>query len=192
MPSQRCSAIKTAITTGVGGRVHGAPRMRRIGTKPNANPFGGPTTPMQIDEQLCRRILEETQDGIIFADRDGIIRFWNPGAESLFGFGAEETVGQSMDLIIPQRLRDRHWEGWRKSMATGTTRYGRQVLAVPAMRKDGTRISIEFTIVILKDATGAVLGAAAIIRDVTARWEEHRALKQRLAELETKAKAPAA
>lgn len=147
---------------------------------------------MQIDDQLSRRIVQETQDGIIFADRDGIIRFWNAGAESMFGFGAEETVGQTMDLIIPQRLRDRHWEGWRKSMATGITRYGRQVLAVPALRKDGTRISIEFTIVILKDPRGAVLGAAAIIRDVTARWEEQRALKQRLAELETAVKSPAA
>jgi PAS domain S-box-containing protein len=99
-------------------------------------------------------------------------------------YRADEALGRTLDLIIPERLRERHWSGYRESMATGTTRYGRGVLAVPAVRKDGTSISVEFTIALLHDADGTLLGPAAIIRDVTARWEEERALKKRLAALE--------
>jgi PAS domain S-box-containing protein len=136
------------------------------------------------DEWLCQQIVGGTQEAIIFADRDGIIRLWNGGAEATFGYHAEEAVGQSLDLIIPERLRKRHWEGYQKVMATGVTRYGRELLAVPALRKDGTRISLEFTIVMLRDDTGELVGTAALIRDVTARWQEERALKERLAKLQ--------
>jgi len=95
-------------------------------------------------------------------------------------------VGRTLDLIIPERLRARHWEGYRKVMATGVTRYGRELLKVPGIRKDGTRVSLEFSIVLLRDETGTLLGPAAIIRDVTARWQEEKALKDRLAALEAK------
>ncbi len=141
-----------------------------------------------LDEELCRRIVEESHDAIIFADREGVIRLWNSGAAAMFGYEAKEATGQSLDVIIPERLRQRHWDGWRKVMATGVTRYGREVLAVPAMRKDGTRISIEFTIVVLRDGSGKLLGAAATIRDVTARWQQEKAQKQRLADLEARLK----
>ncbi len=141
-------------------------------------------------EWLSRQIVDYTQDAIVFADRDGVIRLWNSGAEAMFGYRAEEALGQSLDLIIPDRLRGRHWEGYRDVMATGVTRYGREVLAVPAIRKDGTRISIEFTILLIRDGTGELLGAAAVIRDVTARWERDRALKERVAALEAKARTP--
>jgi len=89
-------------------------------------------------------------------------------------------------MIIPERLRARHWTGFNNTMATGVTRYARQVLAVPAIRKDGTSISVEFTVALLHEPSGALVGIAAIIRDVTARWEEDRALKKRLAALEAK------
>ena len=102
-------------------------------------------------EWLCQQIVEGTQEAIIFADHDGIIRLWNGGAEAMFGYQAEEAIGQNLDLIIPERLRGRHWEGYRKVMATGVTRYGRELLAVPALRKDGARISLEFTIVMLRN-----------------------------------------
>jgi PAS domain S-box-containing protein len=137
-------------------------------------------------EQLCRQIVEETQEAIIFADRDGIIRLWNGGAEAMFGYQAEEAIGQTLDLIIPARLRGRHWEGYRKVMATGVTRYGRELLAVPALRKDGTRISLEFTVVLLRAGTGELIGTAALIRDVTARWQQETALKERVAGLQAK------
>jgi PAS domain S-box-containing protein len=135
-------------------------------------------------EWLCKQIIDNTQDAIIFANCDGVIRLWNSGAETMFGYSAEEALGQSLDLIIPGRLRDRHWKGYFKTMSTGITRYDRQVLAVPAIRKDGSRISIEFTIVLLHDTKGNLLGPAAIIRDVTARWERDKAMKKHLATLE--------
>lgn len=138
-------------------------------------------------EWLCRRIVEDAPDAIIFADRDGIIRLWNAGAAAMFGYQAEEAVGQSLDLIIPERQRKRHWDGYRQVMVTGVTRYGRELLAVPALRKDGTRISLEFSIALLRDASGAPIGAAAILRDVTARWQQAKAMKERLAALEAKA-----
>src|SRR5262249_26212259 len=135
-------------------------------------------------EWLCREIVDRAQDAIILADRDGLIRLWNSGAEAMFGYRAEEAVGQTLDLIIPERLGAGHWAGYREVMATGATRYAGQVLAVPAIRKDGASISVEFTIVLLHEPAGTMLGPAAIVRDVTARWEQERALKKRLAALE--------
>jgi len=120
-------------------------------------------------EWLCRQIVEGTQEAIIFADRDGTIRLWNAGAEAMFGYSTEEAIGQSLDLIVPERQRGRHWEGYHKVMATGITRYGKELLAVPAVRKDGTRISLEFTIVLLRDDAGQPMGTAALMRDMTAR-----------------------
>jgi PAS domain S-box-containing protein len=128
--------------------------------------------------------MDHAQDAMIFADRDGVIRLWNAGAEAMFGYRAEEAVGSTLDLIIPAPLRARHWAGYRQAMATGVTWYGREVLAVPALRKDGTRLSLEFTIILLRGAAGDLLGPAAIIRDVTARWQRDKALKERLAALE--------
>jgi PAS domain S-box-containing protein len=122
-------------------------------------------------------------DAIIVADRDGIIRFWNPGAERIFGHAGNDAIGRSLDLIIPARLRQRHWDGFRHTMETGRSRYGEgDLLSVPAVRKDGTTISVEFTIVPLKTETARMSGMIAIIRDVTQRFEEMRRLRQRLAE----------
>jgi PAS domain S-box-containing protein len=135
-------------------------------------------------EWLCRRIVEDAQDAIIVGDQDGNIRLWNAGAETIFGYRAEEVMGKLMDFIIPENLRGRHWEGYHRVMATGETKYGKDTLAVPALRKDGTRLSIEFTIVLLRDDEGKPAGNAAVIRDVTARWQRDKALKERLAELE--------
>jgi PAS domain S-box-containing protein len=143
-------------------------------------------TPTYTHEWLCQSIVEQTQFAVIFSDHDGVIRFWNRGAEAMFGYTAEEAVGQSLDLVVPERYRTRHWDGYRRVMATGVTKYGREMLAVPAVRKDGTRISIEFTIVLLHAPTSELLGAAAIMQDVTARWQQQKQLKERLAALEAK------
>ena len=133
---------------------------------------------------LCQQIVAEAGDAIIMADREGIIRLWNKGAERIFGFGPEEAVGRSLHIIIPENLRERHDEGFHRVMASGRSKYTLELLAVPALRKDGARISVEFTMTLVRDQEGLVLGAAAIIREVTARWEKERALKRRLAELE--------
>jgi PAS domain S-box-containing protein len=134
---------------------------------------------MELDRKLGDALLQSMSDAIISSDSDGRITFWNPGAERIFGFSRSEAIGQSLDLIIPGRLRARHWEGYTDVMRTGESRYGHgDLLSVPALRKDGTRLSIEFTIVPLKDDAGAMTGMAAILRDVTARFEELRALRQ--------------
>jgi PAS domain S-box-containing protein len=138
-------------------------------------------------EWLCQQIVEGTHEAIIFADPEGIIRLWNVGAEAMFGYRAHEALGQTLDLIIPERLRSRHWNGYRTVMETGVTRYGRELLAVPAVRKDGTSLSLEFSIVLVRDARGTPMGTAAVIRDVTVRWQQEKALKARLAAAETKA-----
>lgn len=136
-----------------------------------------------LDEGLFQRIVEGAPDAVIFADREGVIRLWNAGAGAIFGYEAHETLERSLDLIIPENLRARHWEGYRRVMETGETRYGRQLLAVPALRKDGSRISLEFSVVLVRDADGAPEGVAAIMRDVTQRWAEQKALKEELAAL---------
>lgn len=135
-------------------------------------------------EWLCKSIVDNAPDAMIFSDREGIIRLWNSGAEAMFGYAASEALGQSLDIIIPENLRGRHWEGYKKTMATGETKYGKDLLAVPGIRKDGSRISLEFSIVMVKDETGQLLGPAAILRDVTARFKKEKELKERLAALE--------
>lgn len=136
-------------------------------------------------DTLYRTILELAPDAIMFADHEGIIRMWNRGAERIFDFTAAEALGQSLDLIIPEKMRGRHWEGYRRVMATGISRYGSsELLAVPALRKSGEPLSVEFSIVMPPDSEGRPLGVAAIVRDVTVRWQKERELKARLAALE--------
>jgi len=133
--------------------------------------------------QLADAVLTTASDAIIATDRQGIITFWNPGAARIFGFTSDEAMGQSLDIIIPENLRARHWDGYRRTMATGESRYGEaDLLAVPGLHKDGRRISVEFTIVMLKDAHGQMAGTAAILRDVTRQFEELRRLRRQLAD----------
>jgi len=132
--------------------------------------------------QLGVSLLNSPAEAIVYSDREGLIRFWNAGAERVFGFTTEEAVGQSLDIIIPERQRQRHWEGYDEVMKTGVSRYGSgDLLSVPALRKDGSRISVEFTIVPLKDADGAMLGMASVMRDVSARFEELKTLRRQAA-----------
>lgn len=124
-------------------------------------------------------------DAIVIADRDGRVVLWNAGAEKLFGYGAAEALGESLDLIIPERFRARHWAGFRATMETGQTRHAGAVLQVPASHRDGRRMSIAFTVALLTDAEGRVTGIGAILRDDTARWQTERELRARLAAMET-------
>jgi PAS domain S-box-containing protein len=137
---------------------------------------------MIIADALAHAVLSTKSDALIAADKKGVITFWNPGATRIFGFSEAEAIGQSLDIIIPERLRQRHWDGYDKTMATGESRYGESdLLAVPAVRKDGMQLSIEFTIMMLRDSGGEIIGIAALLRDITKRFEEVRALRRQLA-----------
>jgi len=129
-------------------------------------------------------LLGAIGDAVVVCDAKGHVVLWNPAAERLFGFTEAEALGQSMDMIIPQRLRKRHWEGYDKTMETGITKYGHDVLRVPAVDKAGRDLSIAFTVAMLYGADGKVSVIASVIRDETARFAEERALKKRVAELE--------
>lgn len=133
-----------------------------------------------------QQLVTTAGDAIVVADAKGHIVLWNAAAERIFGFTAGEAMGQTLDIIIPERLRQRHWDGYHKTMTTGQTRYGADVLRVPAVRKDGGALSIAFTVSMLYGADGKVTGIVSIIRDDTARWDEERALKKRVRELEGK------
>ncbi len=133
---------------------------------------------------IHERIVREAADAIVLAGPDGKITLWNPAAERLFGFTEAEAVGQSLDLIIPEKYRGQHWDGFHQVMRTGKTDYGDQVLRVPALRKDGRRCSIAFTVGLLKKTDGQVEGIFAVMRDDTEAFNTQKALRDRVKELE--------
>ena len=145
---------------------------------------------MEVQVDLAA-LVQAAGDAIIVADTEGRIRLWNPAAERLFGFTPAEALGHSLDLIIPERFRQRHWAGYHTVMQTGQTHYGTQVLRVPAQHKDGQRLSIAFTVALLRASDGQVTGIAALVRDETARWQEEQKIRQRLAVLASNRTAPA-
>ena len=135
-----------------------------------------------LPADFATRLMRDGPDAVIYADAEGRIRFWNSAAARLFGYGEREALGASLDLIIPERLRARHWQGYTNTMRTGQSRYAAgELLAVPAVRKDGARISIEFSIVPFRDAEQRMLGIGAVLRDASKRFEETKALKKALA-----------
>lgn len=133
---------------------------------------------------LAHAVVRESAEAVVVTDPDGIIRLWNGGAERIFGHPAADTVGENLDVIIPEKLRGRHWAGYRQTMATGHTRYGETLLSVPATHRDGHRLSIEFSVALLRDEAGDIVGISAIMRDVTERRNAEKALRAELAELE--------
>jgi PAS domain S-box-containing protein len=137
---------------------------------------------MSID---AAKLLDIISDAVIVADTAGRITYWNAAATRIFGFSAEEAVGRTLELITPERLRHRHNVGFDKSMQTGTTRYGNDLLRVPAIHKEGKPLSIAFTIAMIFDDGGQLSGVAAVIRDETLRFQEERELKRKLAAYES-------
>ena len=133
-----------------------------------------------------RQLVEAVGDAIVISDAKGAITLWNPAAERMFGFTQGEALGQSLDLIIPERQRQRHWDGYQKTMDTGITRYGNDVLRVPAVHKDGHTLSIAFTVALLRTADNKVAAIVAVIRDESSRFAEDRALRKRLAEMDAR------
>ena len=134
-------------------------------------------------QRFSLAFVRSMSDAVVYADAKGIIHFWNGGATRIFGFADSEALGRSLNIIIPEKLRERHWEGYEKTMQTGESRYeAGALLSVPAIRKDGTRISVEFTIVPFRGEDGRMIGIAAVMRDVTKQFEEMRALRKQLAD----------
>jgi PAS domain S-box-containing protein len=129
-------------------------------------------------------LVSAVGDAVVVSDASGAITLWNRAAERLFGYTEAEALGQSLDLMIPERMRQRHWEGYQKTMETGTTRYGTEVLQVPAIDKSGRSFSIAFTVALLYSADNKVSGIAAVMRDDTRRFEKDRAQRKRISELE--------
>lgn len=132
------------------------------------------------------QLVQAVGDAIVISDAGGAITLWNPAAERMFGFSQQEALGKSLDLIIPERQRQRHWDGYQKTMESGVTRYGNDVLRVPAVHKDGHTLSIAFTVALLRTPAGKVAAIVAVIRDESSRFAEDRALRKHLAELEAR------
>jgi PAS domain S-box-containing protein len=136
--------------------------------------------PAQHADEALAELLRLLADAVVIADADGTITFWNQAATRLFGWPAHEALGRSLDLIIPERLRARHWAGYRETMATGHTSYGDRLLEVPALHRDGRTLSIAFTVTLMRDADGMPLAIAAVLRDDTEHWQERRRLRAEL------------
>jgi PAS domain S-box-containing protein len=137
-------------------------------------------TAWQPEQLELAELLRELADAVVIADADGTIAFWNNAAVRLFGWSPEEAIGRSLDLIIPERLRDRHWLGFQSVMRTGTTSYAGKLLEVPALRRDGSPLSISFTVTLLRHPDGSPKGIAAVLRDETERWRERRTMRDEL------------
>jgi PAS domain S-box-containing protein len=132
----------------------------------------------QCGADLAPAILEQAADAVIFANVDGVIRLWNAAAATLFGFSKEEALGQSLDLIVPERLRAAHWAGFRRAIESGTTRLEGRATVTRAVSKSGNALYVEMSFALVKDAAGEVAGSVAVARDVTRRYEEERARRK--------------
>jgi PAS domain S-box-containing protein len=131
-------------------------------------------------------ILECMSEALIFADTQGVIRIWNPGAECVFGYTAAEAVGRSLDLIIPENLRKPHWEGFDRAISQGATTLGRRSIITRALHKNGQPLYVDMSFAVVKSQAGETIGSTAVARDATQRYLEEKNLRRQLAELSAK------
>lgn len=143
-----------------------------------------PESPAQVDPLVFRAIVDQSTDAVIFSDRDGTIRIWNRGAELVFGYSAAEALGRSLDLIIPERLRAVHWEGFRRAVDAGRTKYAGKVMTTRAVHKNGSTLYVDLSFGLAKDNAGELAGVFAIGRDCTGRYLAEKKLRSRILELE--------
>ena len=140
------------------------------------------------DDALPTALVAQSPDAIIYAERDGTIRVWNAAAERVFGHSAAEALGQSLDIIIPERLRAAHWAGFDAAIESGHEKYAGRVLTTRSARKDGARVYVDLAFALVRDDAGAVTGVLSTARDCTERYEAERALRARVSELEAAGK----
>ncbi|WP_228536282.1 PAS domain S-box protein [Noviherbaspirillum malthae] len=135
-------------------------------------------------ETMACDILDHMSEALIFADKEGFIRIWNPGAEALFGFSPEEAIGKSLDIIIPEKLRKAHWEGYDKAVAQGATAHGRRTMITRALHRNGDHIHVDMSFAVVRNQAGEVTGSVAVASDAGQRHAEEKDLRRRLKELE--------
>jgi PAS domain S-box-containing protein len=134
-------------------------------------------------EALAPFLLRSIPEALVYCDLAGTIRFWNAGAEQVFGWSAQEAVGQSLDLIIPERMRKAHWDGFDQAIARGGVKPGRAAMMTRSLHKAKESIYVEMSFSMVSDATGALIGSLAVAREATVRFTEEKALRKQLAEL---------
>jgi PAS domain S-box-containing protein len=137
-----------------------------------------------VDPLLCKAIVEQAPEAVIFADTAGIIRIWNQGAEAIFGFAAAEALGTSLDIIVPERFRRAHWAGFQRAMDRGHTQHGSQVRTTRAIHKDGRKLYVDLSFSVIKAQGGAVLGSLGVAREGSARYLAETEQRARIATLE--------
>jgi PAS domain S-box-containing protein len=137
---------------------------------------------------LSRALVDHLADALIFADREGLIRVWNAGAEAVFGYPADEVLGRRLDLLIPERLRPAHWTAFDAAVETGRMKYGRDAMTTRSMHRDGSDLYVDLSFALVRDDAGEVLGSVAVARDITHRFLKEKAARKRLAELEARVK----
>jgi PAS domain S-box-containing protein len=138
---------------------------------------------------LPEALIEHLADAVIFADRDGVIQLWNPGAQAVFGYSADEVLGRRLDVLIPERLRPSHWTAFDVAIATGKMKHGRESMTTRSMHKDGRDLYLDLSFALVKDASGDVRGAVAVARDVSSRFRAEKESRRRIADLEEQVKA---
>jgi PAS domain S-box-containing protein len=144
--------------------------------------------PTNYPSDLAEALVESLADAVIFADRAGLIQRWNPGAQAVFGYSEDEVLGHSLDVIIPERLRPSHWDGFHTAIESGTMKHGRDSMTTKSIHKDGRDLYLDLSFALVKDGSGQVLGAVAVARDITARFQAERESRRRIAELEEQVK----
>ena len=138
---------------------------------------------------LPEALIEHLADAVIFADRDGVIQLWNPGAQAVFGYPAAEVLGRRVDVLIPERLRPSHWAAFDAAIDTGEMKHGRESMTTRSMRKDGSDLYLDLSFALVKDVNGHVLGAVAVARDITSRFRADNESRRRIADLEEQVRA---
>lgn len=138
---------------------------------------------------LPEALIEHLADAVIFADRDGVIQLWNPGAQAVFGYPAAEVLGRRLDVLIPERLRPSHWAAFDAAIDTGEMKHGRESMTTRSMRKDGSDLYLDLSFALVKDVNGHVLGAVAVARDITSRFRAEKESRRRIADLEEQVRA---
>lgn len=139
---------------------------------------------VQIDPTTATRLIQQAPDAVILAGTDGTIEVWNPAAERVFGVAAADAIGQSLDMIIPERFREAHWTGFDRALNDRATKYAGEALATRAQRADGETIYVEMSFAIVLDDGGEAIGALAHARDITERFQQEREQRKKLADLE--------